>query len=163
MIEKIKQYLEGKEFIVTPEFVDFREYHTENIYTGERTGEQAAQDFDALFLEFTLLKSKLVKPPLNWKHDFIFEGKKIDAKKIETINFNIKSEAKKKQFVKSILEKELDLFLFYKVNIKYDRPMIVGDKQGFSIISLESARQVIKNLNESTKEGYFYIPYKQSL
>lgn len=120
---------------------------------------------DALLLEYTLIKEKKVQRELNWRHDFIYRGMKIDAKEIQGEYFNIQP-GKTEQYKESIIGGDLTHFLFYQT----DRPregnplLKAGDRVRITPIALCDARKTIRLNIQSNKEGSeAYVPVETML
>ena len=115
---------------------------------------------DALLLEATLIREKQVQKPLNWRHDFIYHGMKIDAKEVNSNWFNIQR-GKTKQYIESITTGNLTHFLFYTSDRDRDRLLVPGDVVTLEPIALCNAKKIIKNRVKESKhpdsEGFVAI------
>jgi len=102
---------------------------------------------DALLLEYYLLENNLVDKPTCWRHDFIWNGRKIDAKEINSEYFNIhRKNDKVNQYREFIVMKELSHFLFYRTNRPKEEKLMIGDVVEIEILGLCDARKIMKNI-----------------
>jgi len=111
---------------------------------------------DSLLLEwYTIHKSgENIQAPLNWRHDFIIDGKKVDVKEISTKYFNIKNRQKIQQFKESIEMGQLDCFLYYQTDKPKDRLLKAGDEVTVKFIS-----KLLDASSEISKVKYGDTPY----
>lgn len=108
------------------------------------------ENADALMFEHVLIWSKIARKPLNWRHDFIYNNMKIDAKELPSIYFNIQN-GKMQQYRESIIQKDLTHFLFYNSDRDKTKVLIPGDVVTITPLALCDARSIIKAALPSDK------------
>lgn len=110
---------------------------------------------DALLYEWLLITSRIVERPENWRHDFIYEGMKIDVKELYGKYFNIQT-GKYDQYKKSIVAGELTHLLFYTTTRPRDRLLKEGDLVDIIPLGLCSARDLMRSIVSSKFEDTDY-------
>lgn len=137
---------------VTQEFINYRD---NEIAKGTYNRYNDYKNCDYLLLEWYLIDKHLVDRPIHrWRHDFIIDGKKIDAKYISSKWFNIPTERGLKQLEESIIQNELDSFLFYTCDA-LSRKYVVGDVIKHKLIDIVDARSALKTKSVSMDKGWY--------
>lgn len=114
---------------------------------------------DALLYEWLLITSRIVERPENWRHDFIYDGMKIDVKELSGKYFNIQTE-KYDQYKESIVTGELTHLLFYTTTRPRDRLLKEGDVVDIIPLALCPARDLMRSIVPSQfedTEGYIHL------
>lgn len=130
------QLLQPRKIRVTEKFLDYsNDLRMKLNWKGTNS--------DALLFEWYLIESGFAQKPLNWRHDFIYDGMKIDVKEIQSQYFSIQV-GKKAQYKESIIMGELTHFLFYTTDRDWDIPLQENDIVEVKPISICDARDIIK-------------------
>jgi hypothetical protein len=145
------------EVIVDQDFIEYRDAQVELLLPCGRTLEERMIDADYTLLEYTLIQRKLVEKSYDKVHDFCVHEYKIDVKCVNTKYYSIpKEKIRNIPWMKKAFENNnLTHFAFYHMNRPL-RPLEVDDKITFEYIKLEGADRVLKNLQESKYDGYYY-------
>jgi hypothetical protein len=98
---------------------------------------------DALLFEWYLKNRGIVKKELNWRHDFIYAGMKIDVKEINSKWFSIQK-GKLEQYKESIELNMLSHFLFIHTNRDKTRFIKPGENILITPIALCDAKKIWK-------------------
>mgnify|MGYP003353303387 FL=1 len=113
---------------------------------------------DCLIVEYTMVQSGFAEE--SYCKEFDFEVRKYNAKvdvKIFDKWFNIPSD-KVDWYLNNINKGLLTHFAFYRWVSKPTEPLEAGNVVQVKLIEVRSAEEVMKNLNVSNYDGYYYIP-----
>jgi hypothetical protein len=146
------------EVIVDQDLIEYRNIQVELLPPDGRTLEERMIDADCTLLEYILIQRKLVEKSYDNVHDFCVHEYKIDVKCVNTKYYNIPKEKSRRNIPwmkKAFENNNLTHFAFYHMNRPL-RPLEVDDKITFEYLKLESADHVLKNLQESKYDGYYY-------
>lgn len=154
-----------RDIVVTQDFCNYADQlHNEGGFVNRK-------HCDYLLLEWWLLygaDKPLVKMPNNYKHDFRILDHFIDAKRLESINYNItrsksrdgKTAEQKLDMMKSrVSQGELTHFLFY-TTIDTKEQFEVGQVVPHAFFAYEEANTVLLKMQKSQYDGYYYRPKK---
>lgn len=164
MINELSKLI-TRDIVVTQEFVDYADRE------GNKSGYIDRKHCDYLLLEWFLrygCNRPLVKHPLSYKHDWRWPPDFVDAKRLESINYNItdskardgKSAEQKLEMMKSrVYQGELTHFLFYNT-IESNEIFKVGQVVPHTFFAYEKADEVLLKMRKSQYDGYYYRPKK---
>jgi len=120
-------------------------------------GWRRRENADALLFEWELERNKIVQRPLNWRHDFIYNGMKVDAKEVNGKWFNIHplkyNQTKLEQYKESINIGDLTHFLFYFSDRDDTVVLKAGDIVTITPYSLCDAKKIWKSAKPSYYEN----------
>ncbi len=154
-----------RDIVVTQDFCD---YANNQYFKGSYIDRKHC---DYLLLEWWLLygaDKPLVKMPNNYKHDFRILDHLVDAKRLESINYNItksksddgKTAEQKLEMMKSrVSQGELTHFLFYNT-VDTEELFKVGQVVPHTFFAYEEANKVLVKMQKSQYDGYYYRPKK---
>ena len=154
-----------RDIVVTKEFYDYaNQQHAKGTY-------KSRKHCDYLLLEWFLrfgCDRPLVKHPRNYKHDWIWPPDLIDAKRMESLYYNITNSKEpngptaeqKLAWIKSrVSQGELTHFLFYNT-IDAGQIFKVGQIVPHTFFAYEDANEVLLKMQTSQYDGYYYAPKK---
>lgn len=110
---------------------------------------------DSLLFEWWLKNRGIVQKEKNWRHDFIYNGMKIDVKELVGPYFNIHKigrQDKLAQYRESIISKELTHFLFYTTDKEQFTILKPGDIVKVTPVAFCEARPIIKAVTPSIQQ-----------
>ena len=139
-------------------FIDYRNQMAWKFRAGNRDVNTRIMNADCLIVEYSLIQGAMVAEPYGMEQDFVVSKYMalVDAK-IYDKWFNIPAD-KVQWYMKNIKEGLLTHFAFYRWVNKPARPLEVGDTVELRLIEVSPAETVLRNVNISQYDGYYYIP-----
>lgn len=141
-------------------FIDYRNQMKWKFKANGRDDNTRLMNADCLIIEYSLIQGAMASNPGGKEADILLEdyNSKIDIK-IYDKWFNIPSD-KVTWYTNNIRENLLSHFAFYRWVNKPVKPLEVGDVVQVSLTSVVLAEEVLRNVNVSQYDGYYYIPKK---
>lgn len=141
-------------------FIDYRNQMMWKFKANGRDENTRLMHADCLIIEYSLIQGAMASDPGGKEYDIDIKdfNAKIDIK-IYDKWFNIPSD-KVEWYMMNIRKGLLTHFAFYKWVNKPAKPLVVGDVVQVNLTSVVSAEEVLKNVNISQYDGYYYIPKK---
>lgn len=148
------------EITIDQAFIDYRNQMMWKFRSNGRDENTRLMHADCLIVEYSMVQFGFATES-NCK-EFDFEARVYNAKvdvKIYDKWFNIPSD-KVEWYLMNIKKGLLTHFAFYRWVNKPLKPLVAGDKVKLDFIEVRDATEVMKNLNISQYDGYYYIPTK---
>jgi hypothetical protein len=141
-------------------FIDYRNQMKWKFKANGRDENTRLMHADCLIIEYSLIQAAMASNPNVKEYDIDVNdfNAKVDIK-IYDKWFNIPSD-KLEWYKMNIKKGLLTHFGFYRWVNKPTKPLEVGDVVQVTLTSVVSAEEVLRNLNTSQYDGWYYIPKK---
>lgn len=144
-----------QDILITQEFIDYRDDLVEKLNTGGRDEQQMLVSADCVIAEYELIRLGVVQPPLDFSHDVIVDGKRIDIKIAKGKWFTVLPR-KFDWYKQCASNNKVDDFAFLAYKRNVSKPFEVGDTISLRFIKQTPVKTVLYNLNKSMYNGYYY-------
>lgn len=141
-------------------FIDYRNQMKWKFKANGRDDNTRLMHADCLIIEYSMIQGGMASNPGGKEADISLDNfnAKVDIK-IYDKWFNIPSD-KVEWYMMNIKKGLLTHFAFYRWVNKPLKPLEVGDVVQTSFTSVVPAEEVLRNVNISQYDGYYYIPKK---
>lgn len=151
IMDEIFNLINNHKITVEQHHLDYIENEFKKNYADKRI------NCDSLLLEYDLIFKGLVDKPINYKHDFITNGLKVDVKEIDKWH-NI-NDGKLDWMKQCMRSGDVTHYLTYRARGRdKSRLYVCGDKVTIEAIEIREAKEYLSRANRSQFSGHYITP-----